>query len=66
MRKRPLTSINARIIYPIFGDEIYKRLWIPKVIDEYNHYMNSVDLANQLRAIITINRPQEYRIWYLL
>jgi hypothetical protein len=67
MRKRPtLTSTNARIVRPIFGDEVCKLLWIPKVIDEYNHHMNSVDLANQLRATMTINRPQEHRVWHPL
>ena len=48
-RKRPnLTSTNAHIVWPVFGDQVRKRLWIPKVIDEYNHNMNGVDLANQL------------------
>jgi hypothetical protein len=55
MRKRPnLTSTNARIVRPIFGDEVCKR------------HMNSVDLANQLRATMTTNRPQKHRIWHPL
>jgi hypothetical protein len=46
-RKRPkLISTNARITRPIFGDLARKDLAIPKVIDDYNHHMNSVDLAN--------------------
>jgi hypothetical protein len=35
-RKRPTeTSTNARIVRPVFGDAIRKKLWIPTVIDEY-------------------------------
>ena len=50
-RKRPKpTSVNARITRPIFGDLPRKRLPIPRVIDDYNYYINSVDLANQFRA----------------
>jgi hypothetical protein len=43
-RKRPaLTSTNAYIVWPVFGDAVKKWLEIPLVIDEYNHGMNSVD-----------------------
>ena len=63
-RKRPkLTSTNARITRPIFGDSHRKQLPIPKVIDDYNHHMNGVDLANQLRAWITVSRPGIYKAW---
>ena len=48
-RKRPTeTSTNARIVRPVFGDAIRKKLWIPTVIDEYNHNMNKMNQANQL------------------
>jgi Transposase IS4 len=67
IRKRPgITSTNARIVRPVFGDAVRKRLWIPKVIDEYNHHMGGVDLANQLRSNYTVNRPFEHRIWHPL
>jgi hypothetical protein len=63
LRKRPAqTSTNARIVRPIFGDEVRKRLYIPKVIDEYNYYINGVDVANQLRANYTIIRTLEHRV----
>src|SRR5947199_9913828 len=40
-RKRPkLTSTNARITRPIFGDLLRKQLLIPLFIDDYNHHMN--------------------------
>jgi hypothetical protein len=46
-RKRPKPiSANARITRPIFGDLHRKELAIPRVIDDYNHHMNGVDLVN--------------------
>lgn len=63
-RKRPkLTSTNAKITRPIFGDYHRKALEIPGVIDDYNHHMNGVDLANQLRAWMTCQRPGVYKPW---
>jgi hypothetical protein len=47
LQKRPSpTSVNAAIVRPVFGNEAYKRLHIPRAIDDYNHYMNGVDLSN--------------------
>lgn len=64
LRKRPaLTLTNARIVRPIFGDVVRKWLDILLAIDAYNHGMNSVDRANQLRWNYTIYRPQIYRVW---
>jgi Transposase IS4 len=64
LRKRlSSTSVNAAIVRPVFGNEPYKWLYIPRVIDDYNHYMNSVDLANQLRKNFTVHRPFKRRIW---
>jgi hypothetical protein len=34
----------------VFGSEPKKKLLIPKVIDDYNHHMNGVDVADQLRS----------------
>jgi hypothetical protein len=64
LRKRPaLTSTNARIVRPVFGDAVRKWLDIPLAIDEYNHGMNGVDRANQIRRSYTVHRPQNYRTW---
>jgi hypothetical protein len=46
-RKRPsLTSRNARIVRPVFGDAVKKWLYILTCIDKYNYYMNGVDRNN--------------------
>ncbi len=64
LRKRPSpTSTNARIVRPVFGDLPAKWLRIPRAIDDYNHYMNGVDRANQLRRNFTAHRPYERRTW---
>jgi hypothetical protein len=34
----------------VFDNFLRKELEIPIFIDNYNHYMNGVDLANQYRA----------------
>jgi hypothetical protein len=64
LRRRPKkTSTNAAIVLPIFGPLVRKKLAIPTVIDAYNHHMNGVDIANQLRASFTCHRPLEARWW---
>ena len=55
-RKRPKkTSTNSTIAREVFNEQYRKELEIPLFIDSYNHYMNSVDIANQLRAIATVH-----------
>jgi hypothetical protein len=49
-RHRPATtSTNASITWKVFGEFAYMLLEILTWVDDYNHNMNSVDLANQLR-----------------
>ena len=56
-RKRPSkTSTNARTSRAVFGNEPVKELAIPEFIDLYNHFMNGVDVADQLRSYYTSQR----------
>ena len=65
-RKRPAaTSTNAAIARAPFGDQIIKELEIPTAINDYNHYMGGVDIANQYRASYEIHRKSE-RNWFPL
>src|SRR5438046_6652618 len=55
-RKRPKkTSTNSSIAREIFDGQHRKQLEIPTFIDYYNYYINSVDVANQLRATATVH-----------
>ena len=55
-QKRPKKiSINSFIAREVFDGQHYKQLKISLFINCYNHHMNSVDIANQLRAIATVH-----------
>jgi hypothetical protein len=43
------TSTNATITGKVFGSSPFMILDIPAWVDDYNHNMNAVDLANQHR-----------------
>jgi hypothetical protein len=63
LRRRPrITSANATKVRNIFGDEVRKELPIPIVVDDYNHFMGSVDIADQLRSNYIIQFPVR-RTW---
>jgi hypothetical protein len=63
-RRRPkLASTNAAIARPIFGDQHTKVLSIPYAIDAYNHHMDGIDKANQIRKTFTCHLPYERRNW---
>ena len=57
MRRRPAkTATNAKTSRAMFDDVATKVLPIPKPIDLYNHYMNGVDVADQLRCYYNTQR----------
>jgi hypothetical protein len=46
-RRRPAsTSTNAHIVRSVFGELVRKWLEIPLGIDQYNHFMGGVDIAD--------------------
>ena len=49
------TSTNSIIVKEIFNGQHRKELKIPLFIDSYNHYMNSIDVTNQLQATATVH-----------
>ena len=64
LRRRPKpTSTNARIVRPVFNDNVAKQLRIPHAIDAYNRGMNGVDTANQLKGSFTCYRPRNKKWW---
>jgi Transposase IS4 len=63
VRRSPLTSsTNATIVHKAFGDLPFKLLDILTWVDDYNHNMNSVDLANQFRQPYDTQK-RAYWIW---
>jgi hypothetical protein len=51
------TSTNGQIIRRVFSDNPKKELQIPCFINNYNHYMRGVDVANQYKELYEIYRP---------
>ena len=57
LRRRPAkTATNTRTSRAVFGEMTTKELDIPEFIDMYNHYMNGVDCADQLRCYYNTQR----------
>ena len=50
------TSTNVRITREVFGDLPFKLLEISSFINDYNYYMNSVNLVNQYRQAYDIQK----------
>jgi hypothetical protein len=60
VRKRP--NGGDKWIKAEFGDQPFKSLNIPEFIDMYNHHMNGVDRADQIRTYYRTKR-RNYRTW---
>jgi hypothetical protein len=55
LRRQPSkTSSQAVITRKLFKAKVRKELPIPTFINDYNHSMGQVDVANQLRASYTV------------
>jgi hypothetical protein len=51
LRRRPrTTSTNGSTVQRVFGDNATKKLPISRVIDDYNHFIGSVERADQLHG----------------
>ena len=64
-RKSTKTTTNAKISRVVFGNEPIKTLFISRSIDFYNHYMNEVNVTNQLRCYYNTQRNHK-KIWFSL
>jgi len=51
LRKRPAAATKDPMLRTLYNGEAVKRLPIPMFINEYNHKMNGVNRADQLRAL---------------
>jgi hypothetical protein len=66
-RERPsLTSSSTKTARKPFGSEPRKDLPIPKFVNDYNHLMNQVDIADQLRSSNAGNRRIRRGGWHAL
>ena len=62
-RRRPApTRTGARQTRKLFGSKVRMELEIPKLIDDYNHFMGGVDQFDQLRSYYSILRTH-YKTW---
>jgi hypothetical protein len=59
------TFINFIIAKKTFDGQHCKKLKIPFFIDCYNHYMNLIDVANQLRAIVIVHFSRNEKEFFL-
>jgi hypothetical protein len=60
LRKRPHSATAP--VKAAFGDKVLKELPIPGLIDKYNHHMNGVDLADQMRSSYSM-KHRSHRTW---
>ena len=47
-QKKPRKTIkNSKHVDKVWGEDMKKNIYIPKLIDNYNHWIGGVDLADQ-------------------
>jgi hypothetical protein len=56
------TSTNGRIVRQVFGNNYKKELQIPCFIDNYNHYIRGVNLANYFKELYKTYKPT-FKTW---
>ncbi|CAG8793134.1 24728_t:CDS:2, partial [Cetraspora pellucida] len=61
-RKPYEASTNYKNIRSVFGDEVRKVIPILVAVDDYNHYMGRVDIADQLRSYYS-TQLTIFRVW---
>ena len=50
-RRRPrINPINKNNVAHVWGNQHRRNIFIPVIINDYNHWMNGVDIADQLIA----------------
>ena len=64
-KRRKKTFINSTIIREVFDRQYRKELEIPTFIDYYNYYINSVDVANQLRVTVIVYFSRNKKEFFL-
>ncbi|CAB4413540.1 unnamed protein product [Rhizophagus irregularis] len=52
-----INNTNSSTVKRVFGDNSKKELPIPEIIDDYNHFMGGVNIADQYRSSYIIQFP---------
>jgi hypothetical protein len=59
------TSISNSIVRTVFRDDPIKELLIPVFIDDYNHNIKGVNIANQLQETYETHKATRRNWWPL-
>jgi len=61
-RRRPRETLANKEVRKLFGNKSRRMMGIPRAVDDYNHYMGGVDIADQLRQYYTV-QMRTSRTW---